>query len=183
MDQPDKAALLVMDVEPGIVGRLEDKDEYVDKVFQTVEKARQKHIPVYFVVVGFRPGFPEIGGKNKMFHSTKQEGSSLFIEPAPVIAVKEGELVITKRRVSAFSGSDLEVILRAQGINHLVLCGISTSGVVLSTTREAADKDYGITILSDLCKDRDDEVQRVLVEKVFPRQADVMTATEWEKSL
>ncbi len=85
--------------------------------------------------------------------------------------------------MSAFTGSDLEVILRAQQIQHIVLAGIATSGVVLSTLREAADKDYMITVLSDCCADRDEEVHRVLTTKMFPRQAEVMTAEEWGKQL
>jgi nicotinamidase-related amidase len=177
--QASKTALLIMDVQPSIVASVQDQEAYVDQVNQTAIAARQKNIPIFFVVVGFRPGFPEVGGHNKMFGSIKEQGATGMIEPSPVIAPTEKDLVITKRRVSAFTGSDLEVILRGQGITHLVLCGIATSGVVLSTTREAADKDYGITILSDLCRDRDEEVHRVLIEKVFPRQADVTTAGEW----
>lgn len=183
MDQSTKTALLVMDVEPGIVAKVADKDEYVDQVYAAVEKAREKHVPIFFIVVGFRPGFPEISDRNKGFKTAKEEASSAMIEPSPVIAPNTNELTITKRRVSAFSGSDLEVILRAHNITNIVLCGIATSGVVLSTTREAADKDYAITILSDLCRDRDEEVHRVLLEKVFPKQADVMTSQEWLASL
>jgi len=62
-----------------------------------------------------------------------------------------------------------------------VLTGVSTSGVVLSTTREATDKDYKLTILSDGCADADAEVHRVLTTKVFVRQADVLTVDEWIK--
>ena len=69
--------------------------------------------------------------------------------------------------------------MRAQGISHLVLCGIATSGVVLSTLREAADKDYQLTVLADCCVDGDEEVHRVLLSKVFPRQAEVIQASEW----
>lgn len=90
-----------------------------------------------------------------------------------------GDVIVTKRRVSAFPGSDLDVVLRARGIDSLVLTGISTSGVVLSTTRQGADLDFQITILSDGCADVDDEVQRVLMEKAFPRQATVMKTDEW----
>ena len=88
-------------------------------------------------------------------------------------------MVITKRRVSAFTGSDLEVVLRSGDVQHLVLCGISTSGVVLSTLREAADKDYRLTVLSDLCADPNPEVHRLLLEKVFVRQAEVVTSEQW----
>jgi nicotinamidase-related amidase len=60
-----------------------------------------------------------------------------------------------------------------------VLAGIATSGVVLSTVRQAADLDLGLTVLSDGCLDADEEVHRVLVEKVFPQQAVVTTVAEW----
>ncbi|MGO9006839.1 MAG: cysteine hydrolase family protein [Beijerinckiaceae bacterium] len=89
---------------------------------------------------------------------------------------RPGEIVVVKRRVSAFSGCDLEVILRGHDINHLILTGIATSGVVLLTVRQAADADYRLTVLSDCCLDSDAEVHSVLVGKIFPRQANVMTA-------
>ena len=76
-------------------------------------------------------------------------------------------------------GSDLDVVLRSLGVDSLVLTGIATSGVVLSTLRQAADLDFGLTVLSDLCADNDPETHRVLMDKVFPRQAAVMTAAEW----
>ncbi len=91
--------------------------------------------------------------------------------------------MVTKRRVSAFSGSDLEVVLRAGGINALVLAGIATSGVVLSTLREAADLDMSLAVLADACADADEEVHRVLLGKVFPRQAQVLTVGQWVAAL
>jgi nicotinamidase-related amidase len=90
---------------------------------------------------------------------------------------------VTKLRVSAFAGSDLEVVLRSGGIDSLVLAGIATSGVVLSTLRQAADLDYELTVLADGCLDGDPEVHRVLTEKVFPRQADVVSIADWVASL
>ena len=91
---------------------------------------------------------------------------------------------MTKLRVSAFAGSDLEVILRSRMIDTLILTGIATSGVVLSTLLEAADKDYGIVVLSDACLlDAAPEVHRVLIEKLFPRRADVLTVDEWAGTL
>lgn len=87
------------------------------------------------------------------------------------------------KRISAFTGSDLEVVLRSRNITDLVLAGISTSGVVLSTVRQAADRDYRLTVLSTACADADREVHRVLVEKVFPRQAAVLTVAQWAAQL
>ena len=105
-----------------------------------------------------------------------------FMKTHPAVEPLENDVIVTKRRISAFTGSDLEVVLRAQNIDHIVLAGIATSGVVLSTLREAADKDYRITVLSDGCADRDEEVHRVLLTKIFPRQADVITIHEWTKA-
>ena len=116
--------------------------------------------------------------KNQAFSSLKQQAAR-FIDPRPAIAPEGSDVVVTKRRVSAFTGSDLEVLLRAGEIDHLVLCGIATSGVVLSTLREAADKDYRLTVLADLCADTDAEVHAVLTGKVFPRQARVISAADW----
>ena len=101
------------------------------------------------------------------------------VEPHPRLLRGNGEIVVTKKRVSAFAGSDLELVLRAHDVGHLVLGGIATSGVVLSTVREAADRDFALTVLEDLCLDADDEVHRVLMTKVFPRQADVINSGNW----
>ena len=96
----------------------------------------------------------------------------------PAVAPEDGDIIVTKKRVSAFAGSDLEVVLRSQQVRRLVLTGVATSGVVLSTLRQAADLDYGITVASDGCADSDPEVHRVLLERVFPGQATVVGTDE-----
>lgn len=63
------------------------------------------------------------------------------------VPAEEGEIVITKHRVSAFTGTDLAMILRANDIDTLVLYGIATSGVVLSTLLEAADADFRLAVI------------------------------------
>jgi len=173
-------ALLVMDVQAGITAMLPEAEAYLAKAKATVEHAHNQGWPVIFVVVGFRPGLPELNPQNRMFKAMGDRSKSL-VDPAPALTPGPDDVVVTKRRVSAFSGSDLEVVLRAKGITHLVLTGISTSGVVLSTLREAADKDFELTVLSDLCVDRDDEVQSVLTTKIFPRQAGVLTSGQWQE--
>ncbi len=185
--EPNKqnSALLVMDMQTAILRMFPDGSEISAKVSKAVAHARAKNIPVFYVVVGFRQGMPEIGINNKGFSASKERLASMSMEDwmqiDPSVAPVDGDLIITKRRISAFTGSDLEVILRAQRIGHLILTGIATSGVVLSTLREAADKDYQITVLSDCCADSDKEVHRVVTTKIFPRQADVNTLEEWTK--
>ena len=182
-----KMALLVMDMQLGIVNRFAPAGDILTHTSAVIDAARAASIPVIYVVVTFRPGYPEVSPRNKSFSTIKQQSSSsvpmLTMEVHPAIAPQPTDIVVTKRRVSAFSGSDLEVVLRAQDISHLVLCGIATSGVVLSTLREAADKDYQLTVLADCCVDGDEEVHRILLSKVFPRQAEVMQASEWMEKL
>jgi nicotinamidase-related amidase len=181
-------ALLIMDIQSGTVGRVSDSRTLLQTLAHAIATARSAQIPVIYVVVGFRKGIPEIGTAttNKSFGALKSAGFPGIEEPIQIdaaVAPQAGEMVVTKRRVSAFAGSDLEVILRGHKIEHLVLAGIATSGVVLSTVREAADKDYRLTVLSDGCADMDAEVHSVLVNKVFPRQADVLTTAEWAAGL
>lgn len=101
----------------------------------------------------------------------------------PAVEPQPGDIVVDKKRVSAFAGSDLDMVLRAQRVQTLALSGIATSGVVLSTLRQAADLDYGLIVLRDGCADADEEVHRVLLDKVFPRQADVLAVDEWVAGL
>jgi nicotinamidase-related amidase len=177
-------ALLVMDMQVGILPNLPNAKDILANVGNAITRAREKNIPVIYVVVGFRKGAPEVSLNNKGFGAGKERFTKLnmeeFMKVHPDIAPLEGEITVTKRRVSSFTGSDLEVVLRAFSIQHIILTGIATSGVVLSTLREAADKDYRITVLSDCCADADEEVHRVLTTKIFPKQAEVMTIEEWK---
>ena len=185
MEAPEGTALLVMDLMRRIVGRYADAggDALVGRLQQAVATARGAGFPVIFVRVAFREGYPEVSPRNKSFGALAHMGGLADgdegTEIVPALAPEPGDITVLKRRVSAFTGSDLEVVLRARGLTTLVLTGIATSGVVLSTLREAADRDYRLIVLSDGCLDADPEVHRVLVDKVFPRQADVMTIAEW----
>lgn len=189
-----KSALLVMDVQRGITDRFDGDPGYLPRLRRAVEAARAAGVPVVYVVLGFRQGHPEISARNKTFgaiaaaSAANAAGSGTpggftdgdpNAQVHPEVAPAPGDLIVTKKRVSGFAGSDLDLVLRAGDIDRLVLTGIATSGVVLSTLRQAADLDFGLTVLEDGCLDSDPEVHRVLTEKVFPRQADVVTVDEW----
>lgn len=172
-----------MDVQRGIVDRYGTGSGILDRLREVIGAGRSRGIPVIYVGIGFRRGHPEVSANNPGFFAIAATGAFAAGDPAadihPDIAAAEDDIVVIKRRVSAFTGSDLEVVLRAANVDTLVLAGIATSGVVLSTLRQAADLDYRLTVLSDACLDNDPEVHRVLVEKVFPRQATVLTCGQW----
>ncbi|MGA7741911.1 MAG: isochorismatase family cysteine hydrolase [Polyangia bacterium] len=184
-----RTAVLIMDYENQILGMLPEKTQVaiLDNASAILKQARQAHLPVIYVVVRFREGYPEVSRQNKRFAGLKESGRLREGTPGAEIdarvAPQPGDIVVTKRRVGAFSTTDLESILRANNISTLAMFGISTSGVVLSTVRWAADMDYQLVVVSDACADMDDEVHRVLTEKVFPWQATVVSTHEFTKVL
>jgi nicotinamidase-related amidase len=185
---PKTTALLVMDYQTAIVENFShDKAALLARTGKLLDAARRNRMLVVYVVVGFRSGYPEISPRNQIFSALK--GTDMFAAGNPAtevhaaVAPQPGEVIVTKHRVGAFLGTDLDMVLRANDIETLVLAGIATSGVVLSTLRHAADADYRIVVAADCCSDREEEVHRVLLEKVFPRQATVVTADEILRAL
>lgn len=175
------SALLVMDFQRTIVeGHAAESVALLARMADLIACARKVGMKIVYVVVGFRSGYPEVSPRNRSFGALRSSGrflaDSAGSEVHSAVAPKPEDVVVTKHRVSAFAGTDMEMILRAHGIETLVLAGIATGGVVLSTVRHAADADYRLVVVRDCCSDADPEIHRVLTEKVFPRQATVTTA-------
>ena len=145
-----------------------------------LEAARQAGMLVVYIVVNFRPGYPEISERNLIFSERKTSSPVPPTDPVsliiPEVQPLPHEPVVVKHRVNAFFGTDLEIILRAHAIDTLVLLGHATSGVILSTVRYAADADYRLVVVEDGCADRDAEVHAWLMQRIFPRQATVVRA-------
>lgn len=154
----------------------------VEKTRQLQQAAREAGLLVCYSATVFRPGYPEISDRNKTFSQRKASGQPAVSDPLQVIheAVRPvaGEVVAGKRRVNALYGTDLELSLRANHIDTIVMLGYATSGVVLSTTRYAADADYRLFIVEDCCSDQDREVHDFLMQRIFPRQAEIVSAAE-----
>jgi nicotinamidase-related amidase len=182
---PAHTAVLSLDCQTGIVSiYAPDKEAFLARALSVLNHARASGVTVIHVQVGFRPGLPEISSRNFLFGAIKSSAQhqKLFQGPLaaiePVIAPKEGEIVITKHRVSAFEGTDLDMILRANDIDTLVLFGIATSGAVLSTLLEAVDADFRLAVIKDCCADRDPTLHDCLMTRFFPSRAAVLSAQE-----
>jgi nicotinamidase-related amidase len=181
-----RSAVLIMDYQAGIVGGYAtDQDTLLKKAGRVLTQARRAGIKVVYIALGFRPAYPEVSPRNAIFSAIKESGRFMGAEAEihPAVAPQPGDITVLKHRVGGFAGTDLDMILRANGIETLVLFGIATSGVVLSTVRHAADADYRLIVLRDCCSDQDPEVHRCLLDKVFPRQAMVITSDEFLQAL
>ena len=137
---------------------------------------------VLHVVVAFRPGHPEVNPRNPLFGALKADGMATGREPRRRDPSGRsgtcGGPIVVKHRISPFVGTDLETLLRANGINTLVLAGVHTSGVVLSTVRHAGDLDYRLVVVRDCCADPDADVHAMLLDIVIAKQAAVVTTAE-----
>lgn len=122
---------------------------------KAIEAARKAGVPVGFVRVGFSPDYRECPPASPIF--SKARDNSLFklgsegTATHPALGQQPGDFDIVKHRVSPFYGTSLEPILRAHGVQRLILCGVSTNGVVHSGARDAHDRDYECIILEDCC--------------------------------
>jgi nicotinamidase-related amidase len=175
---PKKTALLTLDFQKGIFGFAPGGEAIVPNASKAVEFARKKLFQIIHVGLGFSTGHPEIPDTESRFKLVKE--NNLFVIGTPSAefhgaVARPGELVVYKQRVGAFSENQLHLILRSRNIENLVLFGISTSGITLSTLRRATDLDFRCVVLKDACFDADEEVHRVLTEKIFPSQAVVLT--------
>jgi nicotinamidase-related amidase len=176
--------VLSMDLQAGLVSIYVKETEFISRAANVLKLARAAGLLVVHVRVGFRPTLPEVSSRNLLLGAIKSspqhqklfEGAIGAIHQA--VAPEGDEVVITKHRVSAFAGTELDLILRAHDIDTLVLFGIATSGVVLSTLLHAADADYRLFVVEDCCADLDLDLHATLVDKVFPRQATVLSASE-----
>lgn len=183
----DKTAFLVMDVQTGVVPLVPINDTYLPLMADTINSARSAGIKIIYTVVSFRPSHPECSPRNPIFGVLAKSNSFVTGAPAtaihPSIAPLPTDIVVEKKRVSAFSGSDLDIVLRSLGVEKLVMAGIITSGVVLSTLCEAVDKDFEIVVLRDLCVDFKEETHRVVMDDLFAKRGTVVGARDWIKEL
>jgi nicotinamidase-related amidase len=182
---PRRAALLVMDYQNGIVAMLPDPETQLDRAERAIALMRGAGATIGYVRVAFTE--PDLAAIPE--HSRFASRAGQLSDDAPHtqihvrVAPRDGDLIVRKTRVGAFSTTDLDAQLRSRGIDTIVLAGISTSGVVLSTVRDGADRDYRVLVLSDASADPDAEVHAFLTERIFPRQAEVLTTDELAASL
>ena len=154
----NKTAVIVIDFQVGSLGFFpkETEDGLISRANQLSAAARQKGIPVIFL----------------RFQKAERTPDT---ELHPQLVVQPGELVLTKKKSSPFSTTDLDERMKKRGINALVILGVYTGGAVLSTVKWAAEMDYKMFVISDCCAERDEEVQRVLMGKVLTHKTTVLT--------
>ncbi|MGW6144835.1 cysteine hydrolase family protein [Streptomyces sp. NPDC055140] len=185
---PKRTALLAMDFQNGIVAHAPDPDTLVERVNGAIADARSAGGTIGYVRVAFtEDDWAAVPDTNKSFAAAAATKRMHHEDPTTQIDVRiapqSGDIVVRKTRFGGISTTDLDKQLRERGIDTLVLCGVSTSGVVLSTLIDAADRDYRLFVLSDGVADADIETHETLLTKVFPSRAHIIDAAQFRELL
>lgn len=162
-----RTAVLIMDFQNDIVKIATDPAAVVKGAANVLAGARKAGLPIIHVQHrggAFAPASPGVE-----FH--------------PEVKPAAEDSVFRKTKTGAFSTTGLDTHLREKGIDTLAMMGVATSGCVLTSVRWGFDLGYRIVVISNGCADRDDQVHDILIQKVFPRQASVMTGREFLKAL
>ncbi|WP_369387491.1 cysteine hydrolase family protein [Streptomyces sp. CG1] len=182
---PTRTALLVMDYQPAILALLPEGDgnALLGRVEGAIAGVRANGGTIAYVRVGFTEAdWDAIPAINKSFAPLAQHRVMHHEDPATAIHERldpqDGDIIVRKTRYGGMSTTDLDRQLRERGITTLVVSGISTSGVVLSTVIDAADRDYQLYVLSDGVADPDTEVHNGLLHQVFPSRAHIVDTAE-----
>lgn len=125
------------------------------KVSTAIAHARKQGTLVVHVRVGFSPDYRELPKNSPLFGKAQGFGAlklgTWATEFHDSIDVSVNDIKITKHRISAFYGTDLDSVLRERGIATIWLCGCATDLVISSTARDAHDRDFDVNILADCC--------------------------------
>ncbi|MEU8877367.1 cysteine hydrolase [Streptomyces javensis] len=178
-------ALIIGDMQTGILANHPFSRASVSPMRELVRAARAHGDLVVLVRTELRASGADVSENNTVLTAFHQAGP-LFHEGAggtdiiPELAPRPEDVVITKRRTSAFVGTELELVLRAHRVESIALTGVATGAMVAATLYDALDRDYRVTVLSDACADAETDVHDFFMERVFPgRGARIMTAESW----
>jgi nicotinamidase-related amidase len=180
---PSRTALLVMDYQPGILDRMKDPDALAAKARAAIDAMREAGGTIGYVRVASTEEDLAAMPDEAPMARVKARGAEMHADsPATQIdervAPQEGDIIVRKTRVGAFGTTDLDEQLRARGIDTLVLAGISTSGVTISTLTDAHDRDYRLFALSDATADPDPALHTSLMQDFFPKRATVIEVSD-----
>jgi nicotinamidase-related amidase len=173
------AALVVIDLQKGILAlpTVHPAGEIVARTAELARAFRKRGLSVVLVnVTGRAPGRTAAG----MSHFSPPAD---WAELVSDLEQQPGDHLVSKQRWGAFLGTTLDEWLRERGVNQIVLAGVATSAGVESTARSAYDLGYNVVLAVDAMTDRDEELHRNSVEKVFPRLGETDTTSNILKAL
>lgn len=159
----------------------------IARTADVLNRARQAGIRVIYMCICYRPGYPDLIVNTPLFKLVFDKtallvgsrGADIIDELTP----QPGDIVVEHRRVSAFHGSDLNTILKSQGIKTLVLTGVATNLSVEGTARDASNEGYSVIVLADCCSAASPEIHQASLETLRLVCSSVTNADEFLKGI
>ena len=198
-----KTALLVMDLQNNMIDEkspmakhagfadMVKKTGVIDTIRNVMDAARASNMMVITVKVDFSvgnfPHYPQRGEFCKAIAAEHDSGEVLRpgtwgYETDERVAPKEGEPVVGKMHMSAFAGSNLDELLRKNGITDIAMTGVATSFVVTATTWCAVTNGYSCIIIEDGCTSGSQDAHEQAINALRP-VVDVCSAEEFISAL
>lgn len=176
---PVQTALLVMHYQTDILGLFPSvAPDLLAHTRTLCDAARAKGVGVYFANLRFSPGYPEVSPSNKNGQGIKRLGLFVDDRTAPELGQQADEPLIVAHRASVFFGTDLQSRLVAQGIDSLIMVGIASTGVMLSSVAYASDADFRLYTVKDCCYDPDQVVHEHLFSTAFDSRTTVLSLAD-----
>ncbi|MGF6485623.1 isochorismatase family cysteine hydrolase [Paraburkholderia sp. JPY419] len=176
---PSRTALIVMHYQTDILGLFPSvAPALLANTRRLCDAARAKGVSVYFANLRFSPGYPEVSPLNRNGQGIKKLGLFLEDRTAPELGQQANEPLVIAHRASVFFGTDLEARLFAQGIDSLMMVGIASTGVVLSSVAYASDADFRLYTVKDCCYDPDEVVHEHLFATAFDSRTTVLSLAD-----
>ncbi|MFE9746711.1 cysteine hydrolase family protein [Saccharothrix saharensis] len=176
-------ALIIGDVQRGITDGYPFAARVVPPLTELLPRARAAGVLVVFVRIAFRGNGADLPPGNALYRSFFEAGDAFHEGSAGTgiaLPVADEDVVVVKRRASAFAGTDLDLVLRAGGVGSVAVAGVATSAMVAATCYDAADRGYRVTVLRDGCADGDETMHDFFVDAVFPsRGFEVVPCAAW----
>ncbi|MEE6140125.1 cysteine hydrolase [Mycobacterium sp. 050128] len=177
--EPNECALLLLGCQPGVLAAVPDHSAFVTKINTAIDVIRLHDGHVIHARMAFDPSdnrFPPMTNKqfSALVRARQLQNGTPDAELHPALAVRPHDIQVRTTRLGGFSTTNLDEQLTNHGVTTLIVAGAHTSGALLTTVREAADRDYRLIVLVDCAADPDPEVHSLLFQRIFPRQADIL---------
>lgn len=164
------------------------KNDSIKHAQRVLEAARAKNMPIIYVNIGWRAGFPELPAHQHypLLQGAKDANKGIIgtsdVDVIDALKPKTGELIVINFGSDSFEGTDLDRILRSKHIEHLYVSGQCIEHVVATTVKRAANMGYDATIVKDAMSGFTDSNYKAMLD-ILPLYSKALTADEFVKVL
>jgi nicotinamidase-related amidase len=170
-----RTALIVIDLQRGVVGlpaAAHSMETVIGNSVKLLDAFRERGLPVVLVNVA---GAPSGRTERAAGGSARPDGWDILI---PELGRQPSDHLVTKHTRGAFTGTDLEEYLRAEGVTQVVIVGVATGSGVESTARHAHELGFNVTLATDAMTDMNADIHDNSVLRIFPGLGETGTTDE-----